>query len=32
MGINKAWGTLSVTVFCREVAYFMCFFIEFFVP
>ena len=25
MGINKAWGTFSVTVFCREVAFFTFF-------
>ena len=25
MGINKALGTFSVTVFCREVTYFACF-------
>ena len=25
MGINKAWSTFSVTVFCREITRFMCF-------
>ena len=31
MGVIKAWGTFSVSVFCREVRYFMCLLINLFV-